>query len=63
MFVLKATPTVELRNVKVARTDHDNTLLASGVKAGETVITDGQLRLLPGMKAEPRQLSGAPSGR
>ena len=24
------------------------------------VITDGQLRLLPGMKAEPRALSGAP---
>jgi len=60
VFVLKADSTVELRNVKVTRTDRDNTLLASGVKAGETVITDGQLRLLPGMKAEPRQLSGAP---
>jgi multidrug efflux system membrane fusion protein len=60
VFVLKPDSTVELRNVKVARTDRDNTLLASGVDAGETVITDGQLRLLPGMKAEPRQLSGAP---
>ena len=30
------------------------------LKAGETVVTDGQLRLLPGMKAEPRQPSGAP---
>ena len=60
VFVLKPDSTVELRNVKVARTDRDNTLLASGVKAGETVVTDGQLRLLPGMKAEPRQLSGAP---
>jgi multidrug efflux system membrane fusion protein len=60
VFVLKSDSTVELRNVKVARSDRDNTLLASGVQAGETVITDGQLRLLPGMKAEPRQLSGAP---
>jgi multidrug efflux system membrane fusion protein len=60
VFVLKPDATVELRNVKVARTDRDNTLLASGVKAGETVVTDGQLRLLPGMKAEPRALSGAP---
>jgi len=60
VFVLKADSTVELRTVKVARTDHDNTLLASGVKAGETVVTDGQLRLLPGMKAEPRTPSGAP---
>jgi multidrug efflux system membrane fusion protein len=60
VFILKSDSTVELRNVKVARTDRDNTLLGSGVNAGETVITDGQLRLLPGMKAEPRALSGAP---
>jgi len=60
VFVLKPDQTVELRAVKVARTAGDNTLLAAGVKGGETVVTDGQLRLLPGMKAEPRQLSGAP---
>ena len=60
VFILKPDSTVELRNVKVARTDRDNTLLAAGVNAGETVVTDGQLRLLPGMKAEPRALSGAP---
>ncbi len=60
VFVLKPDSTVELRTVKVARTDRDNTLLATGVKAGETVVTDGQLRLLPGMKAEPRAPTGAP---
>ncbi len=60
VYVLKSDSTVELRTVKVARTAGDNSLLTSGVKAGETVVTDGQLRLLPGMKAEPRQLSGAP---
>ena len=60
IYVLKADSTVELRTVKVARTDHDNTLLADGVKAGETVVTDGQLRLLPGAKAEARAPSGAP---
>jgi len=60
IYVLKADSTVELRPVKVARTDGDNTLLADGVKAGETVVTDGQLRLLPGAKAEPRAPSGAP---
>jgi membrane fusion protein, multidrug efflux system len=59
VYVLKADQTVELRNVKVSRTAGDNTLLASGVNGGETVITDGQLRLLPGMKAEPREASGA----
>ncbi|HET7535496.1 MAG TPA: efflux RND transporter periplasmic adaptor subunit [Candidatus Didemnitutus sp.] len=60
IYVLKDDRTVELRTVKVMRTAGDNTLLDGGVRAGETVVTDGQLRLLPGMKAEPRQLSGAP---
>ncbi len=60
VYVLKPDSTVELRPVKIARTDHDSTLLAGGVKAGETVVTDGQLRLLPGAKAEPRAPSGAP---
>jgi membrane fusion protein, multidrug efflux system len=59
VYVLKPEQTVELRTVKVARTAGDTTLLTSGVKGGETVVTDGQLRLLPGMKAEPRAPSGA----
>ena len=59
IYVLKPDQTVELRTVKVARTVGDTTLLISGVTKGETVITDGQLRLLPGMKAEPRTASGA----
>jgi len=60
VYVLKPDQTVDLRPVKVARVDHDNTLIADGVKAGEVVVTDGQLRLLPGMKAEPRTPAGAP---
>jgi multidrug efflux system membrane fusion protein len=58
IYVLKPDSTVELRAVKVLRTAGDNSLIASGLKAGETVVTDGQLRLLPGMKAEPRSLAG-----
>ncbi|HVZ22076.1 MAG TPA: efflux RND transporter periplasmic adaptor subunit, partial [Vicinamibacterales bacterium] len=60
VYVVKPDETVELRDVKVARTQGDDTLLAAGVNAGETVVTDGQLRLLPGMKVESRQVSGAP---
>ena len=59
VYVVKADSTVELRNVKVTRTAGDNTLLADGVKAGETVVTDGQLRLLPGSKVEAHHVSGA----
>lgn len=60
VYVVKPDSTVELRNVKVARAVGDTMLIASGVSAGETVVTDGQLRLLPGMKAEARNQSGAP---
>jgi membrane fusion protein, multidrug efflux system len=57
VYVVKADYSVELRNVKVARTTGDVALIADGVKAGETVVTDGQLRLLPGMKAESKTLA------
>ncbi|MDB6094280.1 MAG: Membrane fusion protein multidrug efflux system [Verrucomicrobia bacterium] len=60
VYILKQDSTVELRTVKVSRTAGDSTLISDGIKAGEVVVTDGQLRLLPGMKAESRQLSGAP---
>jgi len=60
VYVVKSDQTVELRNVKVARTAGDDTLLLGGVAAGETIVTDGQLRLLPGMKTEVRRPSGAP---
>jgi multidrug efflux system membrane fusion protein len=56
VFVVKPDQTVELRNVKVDRVDGDLTVIASGLKAGETVVTDGQLRLAPGAKVEVRAL-------
>ncbi len=62
VFVMKADQTVELRPVKVLRNTGDQTLIAEGIKAGEVVVTDGQLRLLPGAKAEPKTISGEPIG-
>ncbi len=61
VYVVLPDRTVELRTVKVVRTVGDNTLLAAGIRPGETVVTDGQLRLLPGMKAEPRPLASEAS--
>ena len=60
VYVFLSDHRVELRQVRTVRSEGDNTLLASGVEAGEVVVTDGQLRLLPGVKAEPRAASGAP---
>ncbi|HEY4245772.1 MAG TPA: efflux RND transporter periplasmic adaptor subunit [Lacunisphaera sp.] len=56
IYVVKPDHTVDLRTVEVLRTVDDITLLSSGVKAGETVVTDGQLRLLPGVKVEAKTL-------
>jgi membrane fusion protein, multidrug efflux system len=50
VFVVKADRTAELRPVTVDRSAGTETIIASGMKAGETVVTDGQLRLVPGSK-------------
>ena len=47
---MKPDQTAELRTVTVARTNGTDTVIASGLKPGETVVTDGQLRLVPGSK-------------
>ncbi|GGH19999.1 hemolysin D [Alsobacter metallidurans] len=50
VFVVKPDSTVELRPVKVAASDGDRTALSEGVKAGERVVIDGQLRLANGAR-------------
>jgi len=50
VYVIKADKTAELRPVTVARTRGDESIIRSGVTAGETVVTDGQLRLVPGSR-------------
>jgi len=47
--------------VKVARTLQNETILESGLQGGETVVTDGQLRLTNGSRVAPRN-TGAPAG-
>jgi multidrug efflux system membrane fusion protein len=48
VYVVKPDHTVELRNVKVDRQQGDDTVIAEGVKGGEEIVTEGQLRLTPG---------------
>src|SRR5207247_8465249 len=50
VFVAKADNTVELRSVTVVRAAGAETIVRSGVTAGETVVTEGQLRLVPGSR-------------
>ena len=62
-FVVKADKTVESRPVKVARAVAGGVVIASGLAAGETVVTDGQLRLVPGSKVEVLTAEGAAAAK
>jgi multidrug efflux system membrane fusion protein len=55
VFVIKADDTVEMRPVAVNRTSSGLTIVDTGVKPGERVVTDGQLRLVPGSRVEIKQ--------
>lgn len=54
VFVVKTDKTVEQRVVKTSVTANGETTIASGLRAGETVVTDGQLRLAPGVLVEDK---------
>jgi multidrug efflux system membrane fusion protein len=61
VFVVNSDQTVELRNVTIQRTAGEKTIIASGLTAGETIVTDGQLRLRPGSKIKASNDSAQPS--
>lgn len=50
VFVVKNDANVEKRAIATGPQRGNETVIARGVKAGETVVTDGQLRLVPGAK-------------
>jgi membrane fusion protein, multidrug efflux system len=58
VYVINEDMTAELRLVTPGRTYENWTLIDKGVAAGEKVVTDGQLRLVPGSKVE---IKNAPS--
>ncbi len=50
IFIVKADHTVEVRVVHTGVTAGDDIVVLDAVQPGETVVTDGQLRLMPGTK-------------
>jgi multidrug efflux system membrane fusion protein len=50
VFVVNPDDTVQIRPVTPGIVENGETALQSGLKAGETVVLDGQLRLVPGAK-------------
>jgi multidrug efflux system membrane fusion protein len=54
VYVVKADSTVEVRTVKTGATIDNMTVIQEGLKPGEQVVTDGQLRLVPGAKVQSK---------
>ena len=54
VFVVKPDSTAEARVVKVGRRMGREVTIETGVTAGERVVTDGQLRIVPGARVDPK---------
>ncbi len=52
VFVIKPDSTAEVRPVVVDRALEGETVIEKGLRPGEEVVTDGQLRLFPGVRVE-----------
>jgi multidrug efflux system membrane fusion protein len=61
VFVIKSDMTAEQRPVKAGEAVEGSTIIEQGVQPGERVVTDGQLRLVPGARVEIRQAAPAAS--
>ncbi len=57
VYVVKADNTAEVRPITVQRTTDDSSVV-EGVEPGETVVTDGQLRLVAGAKVQIKETTG-----
>jgi len=60
VFVVKTDLTAESRPVVVVQEADGEAVVEKGLAAGERVVTDGQLRLVPGVKVEPKASAPAP---
>jgi multidrug efflux system membrane fusion protein len=58
VYVIKPDQTADLRPVKVGRTNGDQTIITDGVTEGETIVTDGHLRLVPGSRVSIKNAAG-----
>lgn len=57
-YVVKSDGTVEMRTIRTGTTIDNMTLIEDGLKPGEQVVTDGQLRLVPGAKVQAKGQGG-----
>jgi multidrug efflux system membrane fusion protein len=61
VYVIGADKNAELRPIVVERIYEGDAVISKGLTAGETIVVDGQLRVLPGKPVEIKD-PGAPTG-
>jgi membrane fusion protein, multidrug efflux system len=62
VYLVKADATVELRPVTVARVAGADAVIKDGLAAGDNVVTDGHLRLVPGSRVTVRDAASVKTG-
>ncbi|HUC44656.1 MAG TPA: efflux RND transporter periplasmic adaptor subunit [Candidatus Sulfotelmatobacter sp.] len=60
VYVVSKDSVAEPKPVTVDRSLDGETVIASGLSGGETVVTDGQIRIVPGAKVAPQQKGPEP---
>jgi multidrug efflux system membrane fusion protein len=60
--VIKADGTAEMHVVRVTQRFHGEATISDGVAGGDKVVTDGQLRLVPGAKVAIRAAQASQGG-
>jgi len=59
LYAVKTDDTVEVRKLEIIASHQGMTAIGKGVAVGETVVTDGQLRLTPGAKVKAKPSAAA----
>ena len=62
VFLVKPDDTVEMRPVTVKRVAGAESVIGEGLTAGDTVVTDGHLRLVPGSRISRRDAAAGKAG-
>jgi multidrug efflux system membrane fusion protein len=60
VFVINADSSARTQPVAVGRTVDEDVVIDSGLVARQVVVTDGQMRLIPGAKVDIKTGGGAP---
>jgi multidrug efflux system membrane fusion protein len=62
IYVVKSDKTVDARTITTGARVNEDIVVTSGLETGETVVTEGQLRLAPGSRITLRDTSGGRQG-